>query len=101
MRHTDRRSRRSSAAVEAHRPGPAPQGLRSSGPLGGGCQHSLAHPAHAVEPAVVVGRLALKVFGDLGMRQDQELLLTDALEDDAGDLLRLKSICGQELKPES
>src|SRR5260370_25301619 len=82
------------------RPGPTPHPLLSSEPLGRGCQHSLAHPAHAVEPAIVVGRFALKVLGHLGMRKDQELLLADAGEDDVSDLLGLDRVCGQELDPE-
>ena len=46
--------------------------------------------AHAGEPAVVVRGLALEVLDHLGVREDQEALVAQAVDDRVGDLLGLE-----------
>src|SRR5262249_34314629 len=51
---------------------------------------------HAAQPAVVVGRLAAEVFSDVGMREDEESLLVEPLDDGVRRLLRLDRRIEQE-----
>ena len=52
--------------------------------------------AHAAQPAIVIGGLALHVTEHLWMRQDQELFLVDALHHTFGHLFRLQGAFHQE-----
>lgn len=42
----------------------------------------------AADPAIVVRGLALNIFADLGMRQYQETLLTNTVQDAVGNVRR-------------
>src|SRR5947207_15825343 len=53
-------------------------------------------PDHALEPAVGTGALRREVLGYLGMGEDQEPLLADALDDRLGDIARLEYAPGQQ-----
>src|SRR4029077_1227981 len=67
---------------------------------GAGAQ-ACSQSAHAFQPAVVVLGLAVEVFRDLGVRQDQEPLVSDALEHGVGHLLGFESAGGQEVGAEN
>src|SRR6202521_1660949 len=54
--------------------------------------------APPLEPPVVVARFTAEIFRDLGVREDEELLVTDPLERDLCNLLRLESGRGQEIE---
>src|SRR5260370_35687001 len=56
-----------------------------------------SQPAHATQPTVVVLGLAVEVFGHLGMRKDQELFGSDALDDQVSHMLGFQSSLGQEI----
>src|SRR5229473_916045 len=56
-----------------------------------------SQPAHATQPTVVVLGFAVEVFGHLGMRKDQELFGSDALDDHVSHMLGFESALGQEI----
>src|SRR6266851_10093203 len=72
------------AAAKATATRATPAVSESQRTLVGGSENAGAKPAHSLEPAIVVGRLAAKVLGDLGVGKDEELLVRDALQNDLG-----------------
>src|SRR5712691_4226463 len=76
----------------------APTASASHRTLLGGGGYVRPQTPHALEPPVVVRRLSTEVFGDLGVREDEELFVADALQHDLGDLFRLEGGRGQKVK---
>src|SRR5258708_33924736 len=74
---------------------PAPRAAQRN--LVGAGEEVGSQPPHAAQPAVVVLGFAIEVFGHLGMRKDQELLGSDALDDHVGHLLGFERALGQEI----
>src|SRR5712692_8153347 len=89
-------TRVAAAKATATRAKPAPSDSQRN--LVGRGKNAGAEPAHPPQPAVVVGGFAAEVVGDLGVREDQELLVCDAAQHDLGNLVRLQRVSRQELE---
>src|SRR6266851_3571622 len=77
---------------------PAPRAGQRN--LFGAAAEVCSQSSHTSQPAVVVLGFAAEVFRDLGVRQDQELLVPDAVEHNIGYLLGFERAGGQEVGAE-
>src|ERR1700694_2096551 len=91
-------TRVAAAKATATRTTPPPKAGQRT--LCGSAAQACSQPAHAFEPAVIVLGFATEVFRDLGVRQDQEPLVPDALDHNIGDLLGFEGAGGQEVGAE-
>src|SRR5260370_37011848 len=72
---------------------PAPRAGQRN--LSGAAAAACSQSSHASQPAVVVLGFAVEVFRDLGVRQDRQLLVPDAVEHNVGYLLGVARAAGQ------
>src|SRR5712691_6196541 len=91
-------TRVAAAKATAARTTPAPSAGQRT--LVRAAAEACSQSAHAFEPTVVVLGLAVEVFGDLGVGQNQEPLIPDSLEHNVGHLLGFEGAGRQEVGAE-